>query len=510
MAQGFLLSSGNTVREMEQIGRNYFDDLAMRSFFQDFEKSKSGNNLIISCKMHDTIHDFAQFLTENECLILERDDKGTPLVPGQNTRHVTITQHKGDTSLGPFSIWQAEQLRSCFCSGNEIPLNLFSRLKRVRLLSLHACRLKDIPKEIGNLIHIRYLDVSSNTQIKELPETIYDLHYLQTLNVDLCTSLGGLPAQGIHKLTNLRHLLNSEASFRDFRFPEGFEKLTNLRTLSEFNASASGNNLGCLKGFNHLGGTLCIQLHGDFDDELEAKKADLASKKYVESLRLEAGTARTETIEALQPHSNLPILMFDGQHLPKWIDSLTNLRKLTIRSVFLKSSKVTHSWLPLAKLPLLEDLNVIACRMVRIGHDFLGISERAPSSSSSSSSCRSIFPKLKILSFKFCSMWAEWEDISEEQAINVTTSILPCLQELHLYECSALKSLPHRLLNKASSLRHLTVHNCGLLQSRYNEETGPDRTELSHIQRVEFSTRKSILTGGFGLLPKKLFSSSLN
>ncbi|KAK4405605.1 putative disease resistance protein RGA1 [Sesamum angolense] len=464
----------------------------MRSFFQDFQKDKTGNNIIINCKMHDIVHDFAQFLTKNECLVLENVEGGTQVVPSENTRHMNLLLPKGNADFGPFSIWQAEQLRSCFCSRNEIPLDLFSRLKRVRLLSLHACRLKEIPKEIGNLIHIRYLDVSSNTQIKELPETIYDLHYLQTLNVQLCTSLGGLPAQGIHKLINLRHLLNSEASFRSFRLPQGFEKQTDLRTLSEFNASASGNNMGLLKGFNQLGGSLFIRLCSDFD-ELEAKEADLASKKSIQTLRLEVGAARTETIEALQPHSNLPILVFvGGQHLPKWISTLTNLRKLTVDRLTPKRSKVTDYWLPLAKLPLLEDLVVIGCGIERVGHEFLGINEMTPSASS----CGSIFPKLKTLSFKICLLWTVWEDISEEQAINVTTSILPCLQELHLNECLELRSLPHRLLNKATSLRHLTVHNCGFLQSRYNEETGADRIQLSHIPRVEFSSRKSIFSNG--------------
>ncbi|KAL0348713.1 UNVERIFIED_CONTAM: putative disease resistance protein RGA1 [Sesamum angustifolium] len=461
MAQGFLFSSGSSGRELERTGRDYFDDLAMRSFFQDFQKDKTGNNIIINCKMHDIVHDFAQFLTRNECLVLENVEGGTQVVPSENTRHMNLLLPKGNADFGPFSIWQAEQLRSCFCSRNEIPLDLFIRLKRVRLLSLHACRLKDIPKEIGNLIHLRYLDVSSNTQIKELPETIYDLHYLQTLNVQLCTSLGGLPAQGIHKLINLRHLLNSEASVRSFRLPQGFEKLTNLRTLSEFNSSASGNNLGLLKGFNQLGGSLFIRLCSDFD-ELEAKEADLASKKSIQTLRLEVGAARTETIEAIQPHSNLPILVFwGGKHLPKWISTLTNLRKLTVNGLMPKRSKATDYWLPLAKLPLLEDLDVIGCGIERVGHEFL-----------------------------------VWEDISEEQAINVTTSILPCLQELHLNECSELRSLPHRLLNKATSLRHLTVHNCGFLQSRYNEETGADRIQLSHIPRVEFSSRKSIFSNG--------------
>ncbi|KAL0457363.1 UNVERIFIED_CONTAM: putative disease resistance protein RGA1 [Sesamum latifolium] len=208
MAQGFLLSSGNIGGKMEQIGRDYFDDLAMRSFFKDFEDDKSGNNLIISCKMHDIIHDFAQFLTKKECLIVERDSGGAEIVSVQNARHLNLLRAKGTSSTSPFSIEQAEKSRSCFCNTQVIPLNLFSHMKRVRSLSLRGCQMANIPSEIGKLIGLRYLDLSDNP-LEHLPETIYDLYYLQTLDIHDCTTLSGLPDHGIHKLINLRHLLNS-------------------------------------------------------------------------------------------------------------------------------------------------------------------------------------------------------------------------------------------------------------------------------------------------------------
>ncbi|KAK4425811.1 putative disease resistance protein RGA1 [Sesamum alatum] len=477
MAQGFLSLSGNSVREMEQIGRNYFDDLAMRSFFQDFVKNESGHNLIISCKMHDIIHDFVQFLTKNECVIVERVEGGTQVISGQNTRHLTILPPKGNKSRVPFTIWQAEQLRSCFCGTNEIPLNLFSRLRRVRLLSLHACNLKEIPKEIGKLTHIRYLDVSSNSDIKDLPETIYDLYYLHTLDIAYCNSLWGLPARGIQKLINLRHLLNYDIS-NGFKFPQGFEKLTNLRTLSEFNASStSGNNLECLKSLNQLGGTIGIRLQSYFDDEVEAKKADLASKKSIQTLRLEVWVTRPQVVEALQPHRNLPILVYEGPHLPNWIMSLTNLRELTLRCIGLEN---VYSFPPLGELPLLEKLVLDRWwEMKNGGHDFLRINTTAAASSTS------VFPKLKVLEIWDCYLGEEWEDISEEQLSNTNISIFPCLRVLKLRYCKELKVLPHRLVHKASSLQFLEIDGCYCLYDRYSPEGGEDWTQLSHIPHVE-------------------------
>ncbi|KAL0389660.1 UNVERIFIED_CONTAM: putative disease resistance RPP13-like protein 1 [Sesamum calycinum] len=479
MAQGFLSSSGSSASEMEVAGRHYFEDLAMRSFFQDFSKDEREDRTI-TCKMHEIIHEFAQFLTEKECLIVKRVDGGAKVVSGQNARHLNIVEADGKINMGgPFLIWQTERLRSFFCSTKQIPSNLFSQLKRVRSLILSDCNLSDVPKEIGNLIHLRYLGLSNNP-MKDLPETIYNLYYLQTLDITYCDSLSGLPAEGIHCLINLRHLLNYEASLDDFKLPQGFEKLTNLCTLDEFCASATGNRLGCLKDLNQLSGTLRIRINGDLD-ELEAGKADLISKEFIEVLRLNVRSAGTATLEALQPHPILRRLVFRGPHLPTWIITLTNLRSLTIEFEFLGNSGMASSWPPLGQLQHLEDLTVKGSGMKRVGHDFLGINTRAQSATSS------IFPRLKTLTFTKCWIWEEWKDISQEQQKNTSISILPRLLKLQLYVCPALKALPYFLVHKASSLQRLHIYSCTYLKSRYSQGRGQDWTKLSHIPEVIFS-----------------------
>ena len=61
MAQGYLKENGN----MEIIGQEYFEILAMSSFFQDFEKDEN-DGTIIDCKMHDKVHDFVVLQTRNK------------------------------------------------------------------------------------------------------------------------------------------------------------------------------------------------------------------------------------------------------------------------------------------------------------------------------------------------------------------------------------------------------------------------------------------------------------
>ncbi|CAL8997686.1 unnamed protein product [Prunus brigantina] len=69
MAQDYVISKEN--KEKGTTGDVVFDNLVARSFFQDFEKDFE-TGAITGCKMHDIVHDFVQFLTKNECLIIER------------------------------------------------------------------------------------------------------------------------------------------------------------------------------------------------------------------------------------------------------------------------------------------------------------------------------------------------------------------------------------------------------------------------------------------------------
>lgn len=62
---------------MELVREEYFENLAMRSFFQDFERDGEDNE-IKNCKMYDILHDFAQCLAKNECLTVEIDGLSVP------------------------------------------------------------------------------------------------------------------------------------------------------------------------------------------------------------------------------------------------------------------------------------------------------------------------------------------------------------------------------------------------------------------------------------------------
>ncbi|KAL6334724.1 hypothetical protein AAG906_021383 [Vitis piasezkii] len=202
MAQSYLKSDGS--KEMEMDGRTYFEYLAARSFFQDFEKDDDDN--IIRCKMHDIVHDFAQFLTQNECFIVEVDNqkKGSMDLFFQKIRHATLVVRESTPNF------------AFTCNMKNLHTLLAKEAFDSRVL-----------EALGNLTCLRALDLSSNDWIKELPK------------------------EAMGKLINLRHLENYNT--RSLKgLPKGIGRLSSLQTLVVFIVSNPRN-------LNNLRGRLSIQ-----------------------------------------------------------------------------------------------------------------------------------------------------------------------------------------------------------------------------------------------------------
>ncbi|CDP19217.1 unnamed protein product [Coffea canephora] len=174
--------------------------------------------------MHDIVHDFAQFLTKNECHALDGTGRNSS---SERPRHLTIL--KGiEEEMFSSRVVDFERLRS-FLTFFEIgrvvvPQNLFCRLKCVRTLTLCGCGLAEIPAEITRLIHLRYLDLSMNPFVT-LSEAVCDLYYLETLDiigylseddeevaVSIMPSLEELEIYYCEKLETLPHRILSKIS----------------------------------------------------------------------------------------------------------------------------------------------------------------------------------------------------------------------------------------------------------------------------------------------------------
>ncbi|KAJ9692782.1 hypothetical protein PVL29_011733 [Vitis rotundifolia] len=243
MAQSYLKFDGS--KEMEMVGRTYFEYLAARSFFQDFEKDDDGN--IIGCKIHDIVHDFAQFLTQNECFIVEVDNQQMQSIGFfKKIRHTTLVVRESTPNFA--STYNMKNLHTLLAKEafNSRVLEALTNFNEL---------IEELPKEVGKLIHLRYLNLSRCGGLKKLLETICDLYNLQTLNIQLCSCLQKLP-QAMGKLINLRHLENFPS--HDLKgLPKRIGRLSSLQTLDVFIVRSHGNDecqIGDLRNLNNLRG----------------------------------------------------------------------------------------------------------------------------------------------------------------------------------------------------------------------------------------------------------------
>ena len=157
-------------KEMEVVGKEYFQYLAGRSFFQDFEKDD--DDYIIRCKMHDIVHDFAQFLTKNECCIIQAFDmpQGVGFAEERRTkasfqkvRHATLIglqrYHKFLSTYKMKNLHTLLHEFSVISSIDEALPKLFPHLTCLRALDLQQnLSITELPKEIGKLMHLKYLN----------------------------------------------------------------------------------------------------------------------------------------------------------------------------------------------------------------------------------------------------------------------------------------------------------------------------------------------------------------
>ncbi|PRQ20778.1 putative P-loop containing nucleoside triphosphate hydrolase, leucine-rich repeat domain, L [Rosa chinensis] len=232
MSQGYLNVGEN--EEEATKGREVFTKLAMRCFFQDFRQDALTKE-IIGCKLHDTVHDVVQYLNQNECHTVEAT--GTHGIETSSANHRVCHLTLMSAPEGPIpsmisKLANSKILRTLATFDSRITAidsDLISQLKRLRTLNLSRNNIHHLPEEIGDLIYLRYLDLSRNGNLRRLPDNVCNLYNLQTLRLAYCFSLEKLP-DNMGKLINLKHL-HVQACGRLQCLPKGIGSIRNLRTV---------------------------------------------------------------------------------------------------------------------------------------------------------------------------------------------------------------------------------------------------------------------------------------
>ncbi|KAG8479812.1 hypothetical protein CXB51_029304 [Gossypium anomalum] len=417
IAQGFIKQL-NPSQSLEEIGFRYFKDLVDRSFFQEV---KNDEPCFTTCKMHDLMHDLAESIAGIESSIVDSDK--TASEAGEKRRHISINpslipllKGKKLRTLLHFSCIRDENL-----SDDEIWDLIITHCRCLRVLKLNYLNIQKISPSIYKLKHLRYLDLSWNSNIKILPKSICKIQNLLVLKLDRCYELQELPKK-IEKLVNLTHIgceVDKDGS-------HGGADLSELRLLNNLRGELEIRNLGLVK-----------------NSKEKFKAANLKEKQHLRSLVLhwDDGDGDDEkSLEDLQPHPNLKELCIEewggDAKFPSWLSLLTNLVKIIIDSNF----KHLPSF---AQLPCLKHLYIYDCTELEYMVD--------NSPKGSQGEAQSFFPSLKLLRLWNCRNMKSWwrttkpidHDSNEDDTTVMGTSTMafPCLSFLSIRDCP-LTSMP--------------------------------------------------------------------
>ncbi|GMI65032.1 hypothetical protein like AT3G14470 [Hibiscus trionum] len=250
MAHGLLESSDENENPFD-IGRQYLNDLFSRSLIEDHSVAY----LYGVFKMHDLLHDLALLVAKNECCLVNSFKQS--IAP--SIRHVClINSDSSDQSASEFlnKLGHVRTLRFPYMgkgltSSKSLDENCL-RFQRLRVLDLFGSTFEVLPEWIGNLKHLRYLNLCDCRHIKKLPDSICELQNLLSLGFAGCDQIEELPKDmrnmtrlvflslttkqrdlngyGLEHLKSLQFLIIWGCENLEYLF-QGIQNLTSLHTL---------------------------------------------------------------------------------------------------------------------------------------------------------------------------------------------------------------------------------------------------------------------------------------
>ncbi|GKV52193.1 hypothetical protein SLEP1_g58782, partial [Rubroshorea leprosula] len=444
------VASGVLQQQSVEAGHQYFDELVSRAFLQRSSGNKS------RFVMHDLIHDLAQFVTGESCFNLEQKfefDKKSK-VNYEKVRHLSCIRGFFDISK-KFEVLNVMKClrtfipvgskRWCHIS-NVVVHDWLPKLRCLRALSLEGYTMNKLPDSIGDLIHLKYLNLSE-TLIESLPESVGFLLQLQTLLLFNCHKFLKLPVT-IGNLIYLHHLdIEGTSSLKEM--PSEIGNLKNLLTLSKLIVGKENRlmKLSNLKNFLRLKGKLSILNLENVLNGQDAMEADLKNIDGLDELHLEwtsdSGNMRNKTNEEMQilkwlkPHSNLKsltIVSYGGQEFPSWIGDpfFSNLSYLKLRDCKRCTLFPSLGLSPVLKELIIEDIEGTEI----VGPEFYGTGT---------------FSSLEKLVFQNMLNWKEWTSPTGSGGEFL------CLVNLEIKNCPKLTG---HLPSQFSSLVNLVINGC--------------------------------------------------
>ncbi|XP_078150631.1 disease resistance protein RGA2-like [Carex rostrata] len=451
---------------LEDIGKEWFDELVDRSFFQP---TLCDGKYV----MHDLVRDLAIAVSSNEFCFIKRHNNHLPLL----AHHMGIDCDNSAAISLPNTMWECHnstKLRTVILFGNwtncsdKSISNIFAKYNGLRLLDLSYILLEtnESINVACQLSHLRFVDLSF-TGIKSIPDEFCALCHLEVLDVRGC-NFDKLP-EGMNQLVNMRHL---HASANTISLISSIGKLTKLQGLEEFRVERrKGHRISELRDMNEISGHLLLTNLHNVSSKEEAVKCQLDKKKYLKSVELrfdysERGPmteVKIEVLNALKPTPSLEILKVGGcrwKSFPGWVflphPGLCNLKVIHVYCFWIERIPA------FGELPFLEFLSFHDLPLIdTVGEEFYGHSDVA-------------FPSLRELTFSEMSSWKFWEGAWPSK------SMFPHLKKLHLKGCRDLYRLPDASV--LSSVVELILSECPHLNITHDIENVLHRMpSLSHL-----------------------------
>ncbi|KAL5566458.1 hypothetical protein UlMin_029622 [Ulmus minor] len=438
-AEGFVLNDNEAHKCLMALVRRSMVQVGSRS---------SIVGRIKTCRMHDLMRDLCLEKARSEnflSLINFQEAEGsgvsTQVMPTSKVRRLAVHSNKNIVSqLLPLTSNRDGCLRSLICFGPKEDLRyprdlfkpLFNCFYMLRVLKVESIStfgsMRMLPKEIGRLIHLRFLSLRNCLPEYRLSHSMVNLRCLQTLDLrrNAVVSIMVLRSMNtvISKLDHLRHLylpklwegicldkLGIQLGCIVKQFQLRLANLKSLETLVNFDTSycilddlsqltkltklgiiTQNGGLGEIKPASNL---QSLDLFQSDDGKLEDIVPFLSSYPRIQKLKLEAKLVRLQ--------ENIPC---------------PNLVKVTLRSTYLAVDP----------MPILGKLSKL--RILSLGYrSYFGKKMVC---------CKDSFPQLESFSLQGLRDLEEWR---------VEEGALSKLCHLKLIDCMELKSYPDGLRN---------------------------------------------------------------
>ncbi|KAB2599204.1 disease resistance protein [Pyrus ussuriensis x Pyrus communis] len=482
MAEGFismpLQQRQGLVETMEEIAYNYLNELVDRCVVQIGERGSVRK--IKSCRLHDLMRDLCLIKSEEEGFLqnvksLHRSETmySPPLtiakaIPAGKVRRLAICLDENVDKLVPSSYERDDRLRSLLYFGplhwhpenKKLVSSLFKDFKLLRVLKVEGMTaLVDLPNEIGNMVHLRFLSLR-DSHIKRLPSSLGNLILLQTLNLRFRSDPDMLP-NVFWKMVQLRHLyLPWSYTARGNRLH--LSTLHNLQTLNYVSSRCCElNDLAGLTSLRKLAIESASPLK-NLEETLKGISSTLNGIRSLivrNSLGTDSGTEVTQIVLSCR-HVYKLLLIGRTVELPGDLQHFPNLTKLSLWRCDLNHNQMAV----LAKLPNLKILYLMDKTFESSISDTLVFSNEG-------------FRHLECLSL--FSMY-ELKDLKVERGA------MPSLRRLFIQGCYRLTEVPNGV-RYLTTLRELSFVAMSTTFRNRLQVGGEDFDKVQHVPSVVFA-----------------------